>query len=84
MQLLKLYKLIFKTFNMLLAYRNAFIAFTAIISFVLFITACRNKPGSSAAVEAKDALATFQVADGFKIELIASEPLVESCGYGNR
>jgi hypothetical protein len=37
------------------------------------------------AVEAKDALATFQVADGFKIEMIASEPLVDgSGGYGDR
>jgi putative membrane-bound dehydrogenase-like protein len=48
----------------------------AAIVFILLVTACRNKPESSAAVEAKDALATFQVADGFKIEMIASEPLV--------
>ena len=35
---------------------------------------CNSK--KSGGVEAKDALATYKVADGFKIELIASEPLI--------
>ncbi|MEO8766423.1 MAG: PVC-type heme-binding CxxCH protein [Ginsengibacter sp.] len=48
-----------------------------IATLAAFIAGCKNKsqehPG---AIEAKDALATFQVADGFKIEMIASEPLL--------
>ncbi|MEP7374310.1 MAG: PVC-type heme-binding CxxCH protein [Chitinophagaceae bacterium] len=47
-----------------------------VMIFILIMAACRNKIESSGAVEAKDALSTFQVADGFKIEMIASEPLV--------
>ena len=35
----------------------------------------KNQP-KSGPVEASDALATFQIADGFKMELVASEPLV--------
>jgi len=62
---------------MLFARRNAIISVVSLI-FVLFITACHEKTERTASVEAKDALATFQVADGFKIELIASEPLVTS------
>lgn len=54
------------------------VVFSAVIILNLFVAACRNNPGSSVAVEAKDALSTFQVADGFKIEMIASEPLVTS------
>ncbi|MBX3255971.1 MAG: c-type cytochrome [Chitinophagaceae bacterium] len=39
----------------------------------------RSSPGlSGGAVAAKDALATMQVADGFKIEMIASEPIITS------
>jgi putative membrane-bound dehydrogenase-like protein len=48
---------------------------------VLFITSfsyCSDKKVSpvSGPVEAADALATFQIADGFKMEMVASEPLV--------
>ena len=48
---------------------------------VLFITCfsyCSDKKVSpvSGPVEAADALATFQIADGFKMEMVASEPLV--------
>ena len=48
------------------------------ITILMFFTlGCRNKSQEhTVAVEAKDALATFQVADGFKIEMIASEPLI--------
>src|SRR6266487_4436254 len=47
------------------------------IILVFFTSGCRNKSqNNSGGVEAKDALSTFQVADGFKIELIASEPLI--------
>src|SRR5690242_12263211 len=49
-----------------------------VIILVSLLTACKNKQQSSAAIEAKDALSTFRVADGFKIEMIASEPLVTS------
>ncbi|MBS1576868.1 MAG: c-type cytochrome [Bacteroidetes bacterium] len=54
--------------------------FCIAILVLFFVAACNNhnKAPGSAAVEAKDALSTFQVADGFKIEMIASEPLVTS------
>src|SRR5678816_4061838 len=43
----------------------------------IILTRCSNKPEShTGGIEAKDALATFQVADGFKIEMVASEPLI--------
>lgn len=47
--------------------------------FFLFmvVAGCRHQPGVvTGAVEARDAISTFQVADGFKIEMIASEPLI--------
>ena len=44
---------------------------------IMSISSCGHKTGKdSTAVEAKDALSTYQVADGFKIEMIASEPLI--------
>jgi putative membrane-bound dehydrogenase-like protein len=45
---------------------------------ILFLSCNNNKTNqpSSGPVEAKDALATFQVADGFQIEMVASEPLI--------
>src|SRR6476646_10039513 len=56
-------------------YRARF--FITVIAFAIFTPGCHNKTENrSKAVEAKDALATFQVADGFKIEMIASEPLL--------
>ncbi|MGZ5135783.1 MAG: PVC-type heme-binding CxxCH protein, partial [Flavitalea sp.] len=55
-----------------------------IILLVLITAGCNNRPDKSginsekvnSGVPAKDALSTFQIADGFKIEMIASEPLV--------
>ena len=61
---------------MVFSFKTNVVVFNVVIPLVLFVAACRNKPGSSGAVEAKDALSTFQVADGFKIEMIASEPLI--------
>lgn len=46
----------------------------AAILLVVATVSCNSK--KSGGVEAKDALATYKVADGFKIELIASEPLI--------
>ena len=44
---------------------------------MISITSCENKTESdSMPVEAKDALSTYQITDGFKIEMIASEPLI--------
>lgn len=46
--------------------------------FILLFTGCNHPPGSSSpfSASAENDLSTFQVADGFKIELIASEPLI--------
>ena len=47
------------------------------IGLITGVTSCgQKKDVGSTAVDAKDALSTFQVADGFKIEMIASEPLI--------
>ncbi len=45
--------------------------FEMAVVLVVLTSGCRNKSQSNLAVEAKDALSTFQVADGFKIEMIA-------------
>lgn len=42
------------------------------------LSGCRHQPGESGGVAAKDALATFTVANGFQIEMVASEPLLSS------
>lgn len=50
-----------------------------IFFFCVFLLSCsdkENKPSFSGPVAAADALSTFQVADGFKIEMVASEPLI--------
>lgn len=48
---------------------------------LIFLLSC-NQPssptGTSGGVKAEDALATMQVADGFKIEMIAAEPMITS------
>lgn len=46
--------------------------------FILLFTGCNHPTGSSLpfSASAVNDLSTFQVADGFKIELIASEPLI--------
>src|SRR5687767_251747 len=57
---------------------------TTISGYLLLVTVfavfpyCSNKKTSpkSGPVEASEALATFQIADGFKMEMVASEPLV--------
>lgn len=65
---------------------------SALIILLMGISGCNTQPESpqsSSAVEAKYALSTFQVADGFKIELIAAEPMIsdpvdmEIDEYGN-
>ena len=51
----------------------------AFLILLIGISGCKNQSESyqkSLPVEAKDALSTFKVADGFKIEMIASEPLI--------
>src|SRR6476619_7542088 len=53
--------------------------FRIVMILAVFTSGCRNKNKSqddSGGVDAKDALSTFQVAKGFKIEMIASEPLI--------
>ncbi len=49
---------------------------SSIILLAAVVSGCNNKPKSDSGVSAKDALSTFQVADGFKIEMIAAEPLI--------
>jgi putative membrane-bound dehydrogenase-like protein len=47
------------------------------IGLITGVISCdQKKDVGSTAVEAKNALSTYQVADGFKIEMIASEPLI--------
>jgi putative membrane-bound dehydrogenase-like protein len=57
--------------------KNKLTLFTCVFTLVVF-SQCAGKKDQQATgpVEAKDALSTFQVADGFHIEMIASEPLV--------
>lgn len=50
---------------------------TALLIVSCLCGACGKKP-EFRAVEAEDALATYQVAEGFRIEMIASEPLITS------
>jgi putative membrane-bound dehydrogenase-like protein len=52
--------------------------FFVLSSLMTMTVGCKNKGTSPFSKSAEDALSTFQVADGFKIELIASEPLITS------
>src|SRR5688572_22116400 len=61
---------------MAFSYRYKLSLFNMIVVLTIFTSGCRNKSQSDSGVEAKDALSTFQVADGFKIEMISSEPLI--------
>ena len=61
---------------MVLSFKINLVVLNALMILVFFVGSCKGKSESSEAVEAKDALSTFQVAEGFKIEMIASEPLV--------
>lgn len=56
---------------------NFFNCLFSVLGIFLFVS-CNGKkqPSLAGPVEAKDALATYQIADGFKMELVASEPLV--------
>lgn len=45
---------------------------------ILTVISCNQKPASTGGVSAADALATMQVPEGFKIEMIAAEPLITS------
>lgn len=46
------------------------------LTALLLLTTISCNSKKSGGVEAKDALATYKVADGFKIEMIAAEPLI--------
>ncbi len=61
---------------MALSFKINLVVLNAMMILVLFAASCKGKSESSEAVEAKDALSTFQVAEGFKIQMIASEPLL--------
>ena len=54
-------------------YSPGYIYFTAVCCF-LFTMACDNK--QIQAPDSKELISTFQLADGFQIELIAAEPLI--------
>ncbi len=47
-----------------------------IITIIFLNSGCGNKSQTSGGVSSEDALSTFTIADGFKIEMIASEPLI--------
>jgi putative membrane-bound dehydrogenase-like protein len=49
-----------------------------LISLFTYCSQSVKTESKTGPVEAKDALATFQIADGFKMEMVASEPLVTS------
>ncbi|MEP7258729.1 MAG: PVC-type heme-binding CxxCH protein, partial [Flavitalea sp.] len=50
--------------------------YSLILWAVTGLIGCGGESQSNSGIPAKDALATFTVADGFKIEMIASEPLI--------
>ncbi len=50
---------------------------TLVLCILIVISiGCHNKPDSPFSKSAQDALSTFKLAPGFKIELVASEPLI--------
>ena len=49
---------------------------SAVCALLFTATGCHNKPDSPFSASAEQALSTFQIEPGFKIELIASEPLI--------
>jgi putative membrane-bound dehydrogenase-like protein len=49
---------------------------TAIVLTVFSLLACNKKKASSGGLTPEQGLASYQVADGFKIELVASEPMI--------
>lgn len=69
--------------------KNVFFRLTAsLISLAISLHSCKDKT-SSEALDSENALATFEVPNGFKIELVAAEPLIsdpvdmEIDEYGN-
>lgn len=50
--------------------------FLLIYSLLAVTVSCQNKRNSHFSKSAENALSTFELAPGFKIELVASEPLV--------
>lgn len=57
---------------------NVITSFVALLLIIVSFLSCSDKKESpkSGPVEAADALSTFQIADGFIMEMVASEPLV--------
>lgn len=51
-------------------------SFWVITCFVIMIIGCHNHPASPFSKSAEAALSTFTIEPGFKIELVASEPLI--------
>jgi putative membrane-bound dehydrogenase-like protein len=52
--------------------------FLMLYGIISLISSCTNKTSAPLRKTAKEILATFRVADGFKIEMVASEPLISS------
>ncbi|HEX5552733.1 MAG TPA: hypothetical protein VFX43_05745, partial [Chitinophagaceae bacterium] len=51
--------------------------FLVLLSVIgLTVSGCHNKSASPFSQSAEDALSTFQLEPGFKIELVASEPMI--------
>lgn len=53
-----------------------FFFFTLLAFMLVGLISCNRTDGTSGGVPPEEALATFEIAEGFQIELIASEPLV--------
>lgn len=53
-----------------------FVGYLSLLLYGITTIACHSKPPSPFSASAMEDLSTFQVAEGFKIELIASEPLI--------
>ena len=49
-----------------------------LLGLTTMTTSCKNNNSSPFSKSAEEGLSTYQVADGFKIELVASEPLITS------
>lgn len=58
------------------SYRGTGNFFYSLIITLIIIAGCKNNANSDSRAEAKDPLSTFELEKGFKIELIAAEPLI--------
>ena len=47
-----------------------------IFLFVVFMAGCKSQPPSPFSESAENALSTFKLPPGFKIELVAADPLI--------